>query len=88
MEYIAFDAQKHYTLASVTKPDGRVMREERIEHDRGALHGFLIGRGLGAPVTVEDTNAYGDTTEGKDAEIPQPRSTPKSGHRSTPQNRP
>jgi hypothetical protein len=27
MEYIAFDAHKHYTLASVTRPDGRLVRE-------------------------------------------------------------
>ena len=41
MEYIAFDAHKHYTLASVVTPDGQLVREERIEHDRGALRGFL-----------------------------------------------
>ena len=34
MEYIAFDAHKYYTLASVARPDGQVVREERIEHDR------------------------------------------------------
>jgi hypothetical protein len=32
MQYIAFDAHKHYTLASVARPDGGVIREERIEH--------------------------------------------------------
>jgi hypothetical protein len=26
MEYIAFDAHKHYTLASVARPDGRLVR--------------------------------------------------------------
>jgi len=41
MEYIAFDAHKYYTLASVARPDGQVVREERIEHDRGALRQFL-----------------------------------------------
>jgi len=30
MEYIAFDAHKYYTLASVARPDGQVVREERI----------------------------------------------------------
>src|SRR5438128_10796217 len=53
MEYIAFDAHKHYTLASVTRPDGQLVREERIEHDRGALRGFLGGGGRGSPVAVE-----------------------------------
>jgi hypothetical protein len=36
MEYNAFDAHKHYTLASVVTPDGPLGREERIEQDRGA----------------------------------------------------
>jgi transposase len=53
MEYIAFDAHKHYTLASVARADGHVVREERIAHDRGALHEFLRGRERGAPVAVE-----------------------------------
>jgi hypothetical protein len=26
MQYIAFDAHKHYTLASVARPDGQVLR--------------------------------------------------------------
>ena len=29
MEYIAFDAHKHYTLASVAQADGRLLREHR-----------------------------------------------------------
>ena len=41
MEYIAFDAHKRYTLASVAQADGRLLREERIEHERGALQAFL-----------------------------------------------
>ena len=41
MEYIALDAHKHYTLASVARPDGHLVREERVEHDRGALRHFL-----------------------------------------------
>ena len=53
MEYIAFDAHKHYTLASVARPDGQVVREERIEHDRGALRGFLERCEPGSPVAVE-----------------------------------
>jgi transposase len=53
MEYIAFDAHKHYTLASVARADGHVVQEERIAHDRGALHEFLRSRERGAPVAVE-----------------------------------
>jgi transposase len=53
MEYIAFDAHKHYTLASVAKPDGQLVREERIEHDRGSLREFLGRCERGSPVAVE-----------------------------------
>jgi hypothetical protein len=35
MEYIAFDAHKRYMLASVVRPDGRLVREQRIAHERG-----------------------------------------------------
>ena len=30
VQCIAFDAHKHYTLASVAQPDGQVVREERL----------------------------------------------------------
>ena len=53
MEYIAFDAHKRYTLASVVRPDGQVVREERIEHERGALREFLERCEPGSPVAVE-----------------------------------
>jgi len=53
MEYIAFDAHKHYTLASVARPDGQLVREERVEHDRGALRHFLERCEQGSPVAVE-----------------------------------
>jgi transposase len=53
MEYIAFDAHKHYTLASVARPDGRLVREQRIRHERGALQQFLERCELGSPVAVE-----------------------------------
>src|SRR5262249_60461264 len=53
MEYIAFDAHKHYTLASVARPDGQVVREERIEHERGSLRDFLERCERGSPVAVE-----------------------------------
>src|SRR5438094_10651935 len=53
MEYIAFDAHKHYTLASVARPDGQVVRERRIAHERGALQQFLERCERGSPVAVE-----------------------------------
>ena len=53
MEYIAFDAHRHYTLASVARPDGQLIREERIEHDRGSLREFLERRERGSPVAIE-----------------------------------
>ena len=42
---IAFDAHKHYTLASVVRPDGRLVREQRLPHERGALGVALIVAG-------------------------------------------
>jgi hypothetical protein len=53
MEYITFDAHKHYTLASVARPDGRLVREQRIPHERGALQQFLERCERGSPVAVE-----------------------------------
>jgi len=53
MEYLAFDAPKHDTLASVVTPGGQLVREERIEHDRGALRGFLERCERGSAVAVE-----------------------------------
>jgi transposase len=53
MEYIAFDAHKRYTLASVARPDGHVIGEQRIDHDRGALRKFLERCERGSPVAVE-----------------------------------
>jgi transposase len=53
MEYIAFDAHKRYTLASVVRPDGQLVREQRIAHERGALREFLERCERGSPVAVE-----------------------------------
>ena len=60
MEYIAFDAHKHYTLASVAQADGRLLREERIEHERGALQAFLAR--CGARVAGGAASEGGDRT--------------------------
>ncbi len=53
MEYIAFDAHKHYTLASVARPDGRLVREQRLAHERGAFRQFLARCEPGSPVALE-----------------------------------
>ena len=53
MEYIAFDAHKRYTRASVIRPDGQRVREQRIAHERGALREFLERCDRGSPVAVE-----------------------------------
>ena len=53
MEYIAFDAHKRYTVASVEREDGRRVREARIPHVRGMLCQFLARCERGSPVAVE-----------------------------------
>ena len=58
MHYIAFDAHKHYTPASVAEPDGRVVREQRIPHEGGALQHFLAQCEWGSPVALETTGNW------------------------------
>lgn len=53
MQYTAFDVHKHYTWARVERPDGTVVREKKILHERGALRQFLAGCEPGSPVAVE-----------------------------------
>src|SRR5262249_20917901 len=53
MEYIAFDAHQRYTMASVVRPDGRHVREQRIAHERGAFRQFLDRCEPGSPVAGE-----------------------------------
>src|SRR6516225_11984184 len=53
MEYIAFDAHKHYTVASVERPTGEVLRETRLAHHRGVIRDFLQQWTPGSPVAVE-----------------------------------
>jgi len=57
-EYIAFDAHKHYTLASVEQADGRVLRELQVPHERGALRQFLQRCDPESPVAVEATGNW------------------------------
>jgi transposase len=53
MEYIALDAHKHYTLASVARPDGQLVREQRLAHERGTFQRFLARCEPGSPVALE-----------------------------------
>ncbi len=53
MQCIAFDSHKHYTWALVQNEKGKVLREQRINHTRGALRGFLEEFEAGSPVAVE-----------------------------------
>jgi len=53
MEYIAFDAHKHYTVASVERPTGEVLQETRLAHHRGVIRDFLQQWTPGSPVAVE-----------------------------------
>jgi hypothetical protein len=36
MQWFAFDSHKHYTWALVQNEKGKVLREQRIDHARGA----------------------------------------------------
>lgn len=53
MNYIAFDSHKRYTLARVESTDGRMLKEARIEHTKGAIEDFLLAWEPGSPVAVE-----------------------------------
>ncbi len=53
MNYIAFDSHKRYTLARVEKSDGTLLKETRVEHERGAIREFLSTWEPGSPVAVE-----------------------------------
>ena len=53
MNYLALDAHKRCTLASVERAHGRILREVRVGHERGAIRRFLSTCGPGSPVAVE-----------------------------------
>jgi transposase len=53
MEYIALDAHKHYSVASVERPTGEILGETRLAHRRGAIRDFLAEWTPGSPVAVE-----------------------------------
>lgn len=58
MEYIAFDSHKRYTLAVVESKEGRVKRESRIEHEKGALREYLGSCEAGGAVAVETSGGW------------------------------
>ena len=53
MQYIAFDAHKHYTWALVEDEAGRKFVEGKIPHVKGSLSDFLQICEPGSPVAVE-----------------------------------
>jgi len=53
MEYIALDAHKRYSFASVESIDGTRRTEARVEHAPGAIQRFLEKFERGSPVAVE-----------------------------------
>ena len=53
MQYISFDAHKHYTTACVEDASGKIIREIRVGHRRGAIREFLAEWDVGSPVAVE-----------------------------------
>ena len=53
MQYIALDAHKRYSLASVERESGGIVREARGAHARGAIQQFLAQCEPGSPVAIE-----------------------------------
>jgi transposase len=53
MQYIALDAHKRYSFASVESADGSKRSEARVEHAPGSIHRFLERFERGSPVAVE-----------------------------------
>jgi len=37
MQYISFDAHKHYTIACVERQNGGIMREARLQHQHSSV---------------------------------------------------
>ena len=76
MENIAFDSHKRYTLCSVEDGKGRILSEDRIKHERGAIRRYLERFTPGSPVAVE---TIGNWYWGVD-EIEQARMDPQLVH--------
>ena len=57
-EYIAFDAHKHYTLSERDPVKGGAPRQQRIEHERGAIQAYLADTEPGTAVAVEASGSW------------------------------
>ena len=53
MQRIAFDSHRQYTWALAEDENGKVLREGRIQHKKGALTAFLEDSEPGSDVAVE-----------------------------------
>ena len=51
MQYIALDAHKHYTFASVERANGALLQETQLMHERGVIRDFLCQYEPGSPVS-------------------------------------
>ena len=58
MHRIALDGHKYYTFASVEDEKGRLLKEGRIEHHRGAISTFLEQWDPGSPVALESIGSW------------------------------
>jgi transposase len=50
---VGCDAHKHYSLFSILDGQGQVVRRTRVDHQRGAIQGFLSQFPPGTPVALE-----------------------------------
>ncbi|MGD8787792.1 MAG: IS110 family transposase [Phycisphaerales bacterium] len=53
MEIIALDAHKHYSIGRAEDKNGKLIKESRINHEKGAIRAFLNGFTKGSTVAVE-----------------------------------
>lgn len=58
MHMIAFGSHKCYTLASVARSDGTIIKEERIPHTKGTIKEFLRAWGEDSPVAVVSIGSW------------------------------
>lgn len=57
-EYISFDSHKYYTLAERENVETFEVIQKRIEHERGAIRGYLRSAEPGSVVAVEATGNW------------------------------
>ena len=58
MHRIALDGHKHYTFASVQDEKGLLLKEQRIEHQPGAIKAFLAQWEPGSSVALESIGSW------------------------------